>query len=86
MRAALRNRHQPQKLGGIVSLTKIRDRTGEDEGARGRGHCNTYTLAFPEKAVSAPPFKEEKAVSAPLFGVVEMAVRDELKGAMADVG
>jgi hypothetical protein len=30
MRSASRNRHQPQHLGGIVSLTRVRDRTGED--------------------------------------------------------
>jgi hypothetical protein len=24
--------------------------------ARGRGHANTYVMAFPEKAASAPPF------------------------------
>lgn len=30
MKPAPRNRHQPQQLGGIVSLTKVRDRTGED--------------------------------------------------------
>ncbi|UWU75493.1 hypothetical protein N2603_36620 [Bradyrhizobium huanghuaihaiense] len=48
--------------------------------ARGRGHCNTYTLAFPEKAVSAPPFEEEKAVHAPPFEAEEKAVDGELKG------
>ncbi|WP_461324713.1 hypothetical protein [Bradyrhizobium diazoefficiens] len=30
MKPALRNRHQPQQLGGIVSLTRVRDRMGED--------------------------------------------------------
>jgi hypothetical protein len=31
VKSALRNRHQPQRLGGVVSLTKVRDRMGEDE-------------------------------------------------------
>lgn len=31
MRTATRQRQRPQRLGGIVSLTKVRDRTGEDE-------------------------------------------------------
>ncbi|MGY8684566.1 hypothetical protein Q2941_43475 [Bradyrhizobium sp. UFLA05-153] len=26
-----RNRYQPQQIGGVVSLTRVRDRTGEDE-------------------------------------------------------
>ncbi|MGX1323855.1 protoheme ferro-lyase [Bradyrhizobium sp. USDA 377] len=30
MKPASRNRHQPQQLGGIISLTRVRDRTGED--------------------------------------------------------
>lgn len=31
VKTASRNRHQQHQLGGIVSLTKVRDRTGEDE-------------------------------------------------------
>jgi len=48
--------------------------------ARGRGHVNIYTLAFPEKAISAPPFDEEKAVATPPFCAEENAVADDKKG------
>jgi hypothetical protein len=55
--------------------------------ARGRGHANTYVMAFPEKAASTPPFEQENAASAPPFISVsgrnqtgEKAASDELKG------
>jgi hypothetical protein len=59
--------------------------------ARGRGHVNTYTFTFPEKAVSTPPFDEafskpkkaEKAVPTPPFYEQEKAVSDDLKGGEA---
>ncbi|WP_338692012.1 hypothetical protein V5279_37885 [Bradyrhizobium sp. 26S5] len=48
--------------------------------ARGRGHVNTYTMTFPEKAVSEPPFTDEKAVPTPPIREPEKAVDDHLKG------
>lgn len=50
------------------------------ERSRGRGNCNTYAMAFPEKAVSTPPFETEKAVPRPPFVAEEKAVPAELKG------
>ncbi|RTE92443.1 hypothetical protein [Bradyrhizobium sp. LVM 105] len=48
--------------------------------ARGRGHVNTYTMTFPEKAVSTPPLENEKAVPTPPFVAEEKAVSKEVKG------
>jgi hypothetical protein len=31
MRTVLRNRHRPRQIGGVVSLTRVRDRMGENE-------------------------------------------------------
>jgi hypothetical protein len=50
------------------------------ERARGRGHVNTYTMAFPEKAVSRPPLGEKKAVPTPPIIEEEKAVKTLLKG------
>lgn len=61
-----------QKLEGLGVLRVQR--------ARGRGHVNTYTMAFPEKAVPAPPFEKENAVPTPPFSSEEKAVRDDAKG------
>lgn len=50
------------------------------ERSRGRGHVNTYTMIFPEKAVSTPPLENGKAVSAPPFASEEKAVPADVKG------
>lgn len=50
------------------------------ERARGRGHVNTYTMTFPEKAVSAPPLENEKTVPTPPFVAQEKAVLEDVKG------
>jgi hypothetical protein len=50
------------------------------ERARGRGRVNTYTMAFPEKAVSTPPIETEKAVPRPPINTGEKAVPADLKG------
>jgi hypothetical protein len=52
--------------------------------ARGRGQVNTYSLTFPEKAFSTPPFETEKAVSAPPFSGQEKAVSEDAKGGEND--
>jgi hypothetical protein len=61
-----------QKLEGLGLLSVER--------ARGRGHVNTYSMAFPEKAVSRPPIAERKAVPTPPIVEGEKAVPDDLKG------
>src|ERR1700688_3896017 len=55
--------------------------------AKGRGHANTYVMAFPEMAASTPPLERENAASTPPFTSVsgrnqieEKAVSEELKG------
>jgi hypothetical protein len=50
------------------------------ERARGRGHVNTYAMAFPEKAVSTPPLLPQKAVPEPPIPAKEKAVSADLKG------
>ena len=48
--------------------------------ARGRGHVNTYTMTFPEKAVSTPPLENETAVPTPPLVAEEKAVSADVKG------
>jgi hypothetical protein len=71
--------HAIQKLESLGFLIVRR--------ARGRGHANTYVMAFPEKAASMPPLESGKAASTPPFASAldaipakEKAVSDGLKG------
>jgi hypothetical protein len=49
--------------------------------ARGRGHANVYSMAFPETAACTPPIKSEKAYSTPPF---DESRSDEKKAASAE--
>ncbi|MDF0581256.1 hypothetical protein [Bradyrhizobium yuanmingense] len=64
-----------------LSIQKLEDwKLLQVRRARGRGHVNTYTMTFPEKAVSTPRLENEKAVHAPPFVANEKTVSGDVKG------
>jgi hypothetical protein len=86
-------------IGGHVRTVELSIQKLEDLGflevrrARGRGHVNTYTFTFPEKAVSTPPISTDTTASPSVTkrnetsrrDATEKAVPAELKGGESDL-